>query len=93
MEEIVGKIYGTEFPVREITFIIFNSQTGTLRKEIIDNYDEAEPSEHELEIMENTAENVKDEILRLAYERPCSDVQYVWNKAIIEAANCCNGYE
>lgn len=98
---IVSRAYGDNFST--VTFIVFNKETGELKKEVFENNanaengntfnDEEEPCKYEMEIRVDTADNIRDEIIRLGYERPCSDVQYVWNKAIIEAANCCNGYE
>lgn len=92
---IVSRAYGDNF--KTVTFIVFNKETGELKKEVFKNgdtfNDEEEPCKYEMEIRADTADNIRDEIIRLGYERPCSDVQYVWNKAIIEAANCCNGYE
>ncbi len=99
---IASRIYEDDF--KTVVFIVLNQETGEFTEHVFKKNKESsdedvsfdneeEPCKYEMEIRADTADNIRDEIIRLGYKHPCSDVQYVWNKAIIEAANCCNGYE
>ncbi len=85
--KIVSRVYGNNFST--VTFIIFNSDTGELKKEVIDN---EIAGEHDRNIRAETAENIQHEIMRLSHEYPSGEVQHAWNHAIATAAECCNGY-
>lgn len=98
--EIVSRAYGNNF--KTVTFIVFNSETGELKKEVFDNtrdetveeeQSEYETCKHDGEIRADTAKNIQHEIKELSHAYPNGEAQRVWNHAIAEAANCCNGYE
>lgn len=84
---ITSKIYSKDF--RSVTFIIFDSKAGKLRKEVFSNKIEGNENR---KIIKETAMNVKDEILRLRYKYIENISQVTWNRAITNAAECCNCY-
>ena len=93
--KIVSRVYRNNFET--VTFVIFNSETGELSKEVINNnineVTEEESSEHEREIRTDTAKNIQHEINELSNGYPIGEAQHAWNNAIATAAECCNGYE
>lgn len=98
--KVVSRIYNENFST--VVFVIFNPETGELRKQVIRAKEDDEQSfeedkrefgKVEREIMSRTAFNIKDEILRMQHGYPQSDSQHLWNHALTTAAECCNGYE
>lgn len=86
---IVSKIYSKNF--ENVVFIIFNHETGELRKEVINNH--IDNQEIERKIMAETALNIKGEINRLLCVSAEKEANYIYNSAIRSATECCNGYQ
>ena len=96
---VVSKIYGKDFST--VTFVILNSKTGELRKEVFNNeisteddvtMSDEEANEYDAIIKAETANNIQDEIDRLKYNPIKGEAEYIWNHTLDKASECCNRY-
>ena len=96
--KIVSRTYGDDF--QTVRFIVFNRDTGELTEKVFraneDDEQLFEKNRHEFEKVEReiaaeTAASIKDEIIRMSHGYPQNDSQYIWNHALTQAAECCNG--
>jgi len=88
--QIVSKVYQDNF--KKVIFVVFNSETGELIKKTMQNKVEDVYKGNDMKIISQTAKGIQSEIKGLLYEHVESIENKLWNQAIAEAANCCNGY-